>query len=130
MKVDRLVRGRKFHDVVQSAFLTDLTGATGVREHGWRLASGGRGRVDLAIVTDDHEKMLIIIEIKGTDWDKIRPDRVNRNVQRHIRQLLPGTPGFALLGHRILLGLRNVTTEVRQSRSRCAVPILGPALAR
>ena len=32
--------------------------------------------------------MLIIIEIKGTDWDKIRADRVKRNVQRHIRQLL------------------------------------------
>ena len=32
--------------------------------------------------------MLIIIEIKGTGWDKIRADRVKRNVQRHIRQLL------------------------------------------
>jgi hypothetical protein len=48
----------------------------------------GAERVDLAVVTDDREKMLIIIEIKGTDWDKIRADRVKRNVQRHIRQLL------------------------------------------
>jgi hypothetical protein len=29
--------------------------------------------------------MLIIIEIKRTDWDKIRAGRVKRNVQRHIR---------------------------------------------
>jgi len=77
--VERLARGRAFHDTVQSAFLADLTGATGFRERGWRLTAGGRGRV---------EKMLIIIEIKGTDWDKIRADRVKRNVQRHIRQLL------------------------------------------
>jgi hypothetical protein len=63
-------------------------GATGFRERGSRLAAGGRGRVDLAVVTDDTEKMLIIIEIKGTDWDKIRAGRVKRNVQRHIRQLL------------------------------------------
>ena len=88
MAVERLAKGRAFHDTVQSAFLTDLANATGFKERGWRLAAGGRGRVDLAVVTDDHEKMLIIIEIKGTDWDKIRADRVKRNVQRHIRQLL------------------------------------------
>ena len=73
---------------MQSAFLADLTGATGFRERGWRLTAGGRGRVGLAVVTDDREKMLIIFEIKGTGWDMIRADRVKRNVQRHIRQLL------------------------------------------
>jgi hypothetical protein len=51
---------------VQSAFLADLTGATGFRERGWRLTAGGRGRVGLAVVTDDREKMLIIFEIKDT----------------------------------------------------------------
>jgi PD-(D/E)XK nuclease superfamily len=86
--VERLAKGRAFHDTVQSAFLTGLADATGFRERGWRLMAGGRGRVDLAVVTDDREKMLIIIEIKGTDWDKIRAGRVKRNVQRHIRQLL------------------------------------------
>jgi hypothetical protein len=76
--VERLAKGRAFHNAVQAAFLTDLMGATGFRERGWRLTAGGRGRVDLAVVTDDREKMLIIIiEIKGTDWDKIRADRVN-----------------------------------------------------
>ncbi len=88
MTVERLAKGRAFHATVQTAFLTDLAHATGFRERGWRLMAGRRGRVDLAAVTDDREKMLIIIEIKGTDWDKIRSDRVKRNVQRHIRQLL------------------------------------------
>ena len=86
--VGRLATGRAFHATVQSAFLTGLTDASGFKERSWRLAAGGRGRVDLAVVTDDRDKMLIIIEIKGTDWDKIRADRVRRNVQRHIRQLL------------------------------------------
>jgi len=86
--VERLTKGRAFHDTVQAAFLTELMGATGFRERGWRLTAGGRGRVDLAVVTDDREKMLIIIEIKGTDWDNIRADRIKRNVQRHIRQLM------------------------------------------
>jgi hypothetical protein len=73
--VERLARGRAFHAAVQTGFLTDLADATGFRERGWRLMAGGRGRVDLAVVTDDREKMLIVIEIKGTDWDKIRADR-------------------------------------------------------
>jgi hypothetical protein len=68
--------------------LADLTGATGFRERGWRLTAGGRGRVGLAVVTDDREKMLIIFEIKGTGWDMIRAGRVKINVQRYIRQLL------------------------------------------
>ena len=73
---------------MQSAFSADLTGATGFRERGWRLTAGGRGRVGLAVVTDDREKMLIIFEIKGTGWDMIRAGRVKINVQRHIRQPL------------------------------------------
>jgi hypothetical protein len=65
--VERLAKGRAFHDTVQSAFLTDLTGATGFR--GTRVATN-RGRPGTnrpTVVTDDREKMLIIIEIKGTD---------------------------------------------------------------
>ena len=65
MTVERLAKGRAFHDTVQTAFLTDLAHATGFRERGWRLMAGGRGRVDLAVVTDDREKMLIIIEIRA-----------------------------------------------------------------
>ncbi len=41
-----------------------------------------------SVVEADAATQGLIIEIKGTDWDKIRADRVKRNVQRHIRQLL------------------------------------------
>jgi len=43
MVVERLAKGRAFHNVVQSAFLTDLAGATGFTERGWQLTAGGRG---------------------------------------------------------------------------------------
>jgi hypothetical protein len=33
-------------------------------------------------------RALASAELLVTVWDKIRPDRVKRNVQRHIRQLL------------------------------------------
>ena len=33
---------------------------------------GGRGRVDLAVEVDGDQQMLVIIEIKGTDWTQAR----------------------------------------------------------
>ena len=87
MGVERLTAGQAFHRTVQSAFLTGLAGASGFRERPWRLIRGGRGRVDLAVEVDGDEQMLVIIEIKGTDWDAIPADRVLRNLRRHLRQL-------------------------------------------
>jgi hypothetical protein len=85
--IERLVAGQAFHKAVQSAFLTGLAGAIGFPERQWRLVRGGRGRVDLAVEVDGEEQMLVIIEIKGTDWDAIAADRVMRNLRRHLRQL-------------------------------------------
>ena len=69
MAVERLTAGQAFHRTVQSAFLAGLAGAPGFRERQWRLIWGRRGRVDLAVEVDGDEQMLVIIEIKGTDWD-------------------------------------------------------------
>jgi hypothetical protein len=33
------------------------------------------------------EQMLVIIELKGTDWGAIPADRVMRNLRRHLHQL-------------------------------------------
>lgn len=87
MPIERLAAGQAFHRAVQSAFLTGLVGAAGFPERQWRLLSGGRGRVDLAVEVDGAERMLVIIEIKGTDWDKIPAARLMRNLRRHLHQL-------------------------------------------
>ena len=87
MAVERLTAGQAFHRTVQSAFLAGLAGASGFRERQWQLIRGRRGRVDLAVEVDGDEQMLVIIEIKGTDWDAIPADRVMRNLRRHLRQL-------------------------------------------
>lgn len=85
--IGRLVTGQTFHRAVQLAFFTGLVGALGYRERQWRLISGGRGRVDLAVEVDGGEQILLIIEIKGTDWDKIPAARLRRNLRRHAHQL-------------------------------------------
>jgi hypothetical protein len=85
--IERLVAGQAFHKAVQSAFLTGLAGAIGFPERQWQLVRDGRGRVDLAVEVDGDEQMLVIIEIKGTDWDAIPADRALWNLRRHLRQL-------------------------------------------
>jgi len=85
--IERLTAGQAFHQTVQPAFLTGLTGASGFKERQWRLIKGGRGHVDLAVEVDGEEQMLVIIEIKGTDWDATPANRVVRNLRRHLHQL-------------------------------------------
>lgn len=87
MPIERLTAGQAFHKTVQSAFLTGLAGASGFKERRWQLVAGRRGRVDLAVEVAGSEQMLVIIEIKATDWDKIPPARLMRNLRRHLRQL-------------------------------------------
>ena len=87
MPIERLVAGQAFHQSVQSAFLCGLAGGSGFRERPWRLVAGRRGRVDLAVEVGGSEQMLVIIEIKATDWDKIPQARIMRNLRRHLRQL-------------------------------------------
>jgi hypothetical protein len=87
MPIERLAAGQAFHRSVQSAFLCGLAGGSGFRERPWRLVAGRRGRVDLTVVVDGSKQMLVIIEIKATDWDKIPEARIMRNLRCHLRQL-------------------------------------------
>ena len=84
MAIERLAAGQAFHKTVQLAFLTGL--AIGFPERLWRLVGGGRGRVDLAVEVDGDEQMLVIIEIKGTDWDATPAGRVMRDLSRPSRK--------------------------------------------
>jgi hypothetical protein len=41
----------------------------------------------LSVEVDGAEQMLVVIEIKVTDWDAIPANRVVKNLRRHLRQL-------------------------------------------
>jgi hypothetical protein len=50
--------------------------------------SGRKGRIDVLLtVRDDVETIKVIIELKSTDWSRMRPESVRRNVARHAAQL-------------------------------------------
>src|SRR6266581_3128429 len=50
--------------------------------------SGRKGRIDVLVVVEaDGETIMVIIELKSTDWTRMRPENVRRNVARHAAQL-------------------------------------------
>jgi hypothetical protein len=84
----RLVARRAKRMPTPRAFPHRLEGASGSPERRWRLVAGKRGRVDLAVEADDDGgQMLVIIEVKETNWDEIPASRVMRNLRCHLRQL-------------------------------------------
>jgi len=83
----RLVRGQQFHRRVQTAFLTGLVAASASPEHTLTLHAGRR-RVDLLILPETAgEVTAVVVEVKNSDWDAFRADRVRPNLRRHIHQL-------------------------------------------
>jgi hypothetical protein len=48
--------------------------------------NGKRGRVD-TMLFDKDERHTIVVEIKASNWDKMKPHRVRPNALRHVRQL-------------------------------------------
>jgi len=49
--------------------------------------SGRRGRVDVFVSDDDPKGSVAIVEIKATDWDRIKDCNIRRNVRRQINQI-------------------------------------------
>jgi hypothetical protein len=86
-----LRRGKEFHRRVQAAWSDEIAGGLVSSEHlihllgtaGVRVAR--RGRIDIFVgQTGDY---VTVVEIKGTDWDRIRPPRISQLLQSHRRQI-------------------------------------------
>jgi hypothetical protein len=80
----RMSRGRKFEKWEMARWLegieeTDLFETPA----NWK---GKQGRVDIRIdIPENHQ--IVVIEIKASDWDKMKPHRVRPNALRHVRQV-------------------------------------------
>jgi hypothetical protein len=84
---DRMQAGTQFHRTVQGDFLAGLAGAQAFPEERIRLMDNAHGRVDLLIVPSGPERMGLVVEIKNTDFDVLKPHRVGPNARRHLNQL-------------------------------------------
>ena len=81
-----LRRGKAFHKLIQDEWLREAADDV-VRERHVIKPSGRRGRVDVFVSDDDPEGSVAIVEIKATDWDRIKECNIRRNVRRQINQI-------------------------------------------
>lgn len=80
-----LKKGKQFHEHVQDEWLRTAGGR--VRKEKNIPKSGKRGgRADI-FVDEIGDDLVSIVEIKNTDWDKIKLENIRRNVKRQARQL-------------------------------------------
>lgn len=82
----QLRRGKAFHKLIQQEWELEAEGDIESERH-IRKPNGRKGRVDVFVNDDDPKGTVAIVEVKATDWDKIKKKNVRRNVQRQIRQI-------------------------------------------
>ena len=77
----QLWRGKAFHKLIQDEWRREAEGHILPERH--IIKPGGRkGRVDVFVNDDDPDGTVAIVEVKATDWDKIKAENVRRNVRR------------------------------------------------
>jgi hypothetical protein len=86
---DLLRRGKEFGKLVVRYYQYRYEHETQFEPERYLLKKGGKsGRTDLLLWADFAERLLVIVEVKNTDWDALhRRDRVRANLRRHIRQM-------------------------------------------
>ena len=84
-----LRRGKEFHRLVQRDWRIDAEGNVLPEETIRLLPVRGRhrrrGRIDIFV--DDLDGLVVVVEIKSTEWDAIAPGNRRRLVARHRRQV-------------------------------------------
>ncbi len=88
----QLRRGKEFQRIVQADFNKNSKGGgVGIEEFvSFKDVPGIKkksGRMDIIIHNAAGENFVMIMEIKATDWDKIKPKNIKRNLYRHSKQL-------------------------------------------
>ena len=79
----QLRQGKAFHAKVQADWEEHAEGDV-TSEKGVTKPSGQKGRIDVHANSGD---LVGVVEIKASDWDRMTPRAVRRNVRRQIRQI-------------------------------------------
>ena len=81
---DRLRRGKAFHKKIQVEWDKEAEGEISTEKTVIK-PSGRKGRMDVHAAGDD--KLVGVVEIKASDWDRMTVQALRRNVRRQIRQI-------------------------------------------
>lgn len=80
-----LKKGKRFHKLIQDEWVATTNDGLAISEKYIKRIDGRKGRVD--ILVEELGDYVSVIEIKATDWDRIKPENVKRNIRRQIRQI-------------------------------------------
>jgi hypothetical protein len=80
-----LKNGKQFHEFVQEKWSKTADGNVRIEEVVPK-SNKRKGRADI-FVEEIGDYLVSIVEIKNTDWNKIKPENIRRNVKRQARQL-------------------------------------------
>lgn len=87
----QFIRGKKFQKIVQKDF--EINSQDGlvkseavIKFEGLQKAKKKSGRADILIT--ELGDFVTILEIKATEWDKIKPQNIKKNLWSHANQLL------------------------------------------
>ncbi len=85
---DPLRIGKAFGALVATQYPRGMAAGTAQPEEKVTLASGRAGRIDLLLAVEDNGRpLLVVVEVKSTDWDARAPHRMLPNLARHARQV-------------------------------------------
>ena len=82
----RLRRGKAFHKKIQKEWLETAQG-TILPEKTIRRLTKRRGRIDVFVDDDSNENHVAVVEIKASDWNRMKSKAVRRNAMRQVRQI-------------------------------------------
>jgi len=83
---ERLRRGKAFHRKIQEEWIESAEGII-LPEKTIRRLKGRRGRVDILVDDDSDGNHVAVVEIKASDWNRMKPKAVRRNTLRQVRQI-------------------------------------------
>jgi hypothetical protein len=82
----RLRRGKAFHKKIQKEWIETAQGKVWPEKTTERLTKR-RGRIDILVDGYSDDKEVAVVEIKASDWDRMKPKAVRRNALRQVRQI-------------------------------------------
>ena len=82
----QLKRGKQFHKLIQKEWLDTAKDGKIRPERYIKKVNGRQGRVYI-LVEEIETDLVSVVEIKATDWDRIKRRNLRRNIRRQIRQV-------------------------------------------
>lgn len=76
-----------FRNLVEGESIADLLEASDAAGRSTHAKGSWGRRADAIVMKSRRRDVDVIIEMKATNWDTVRPDRVGLNVRNHLRQL-------------------------------------------